>query len=53
MIAGVRVGLIGDRFIVNPTTKEMEATELDLIIAGTDSAIFMIEVCSCYLFLFW
>ncbi|XP_078430866.1 putative polyribonucleotide nucleotidyltransferase 1, chloroplastic [Wolffia australiana] len=43
MIAGVRVGLIGGRFIVNPTTKEMEETELDLIIAGTDSAIFMIE----------
>ncbi|CAA6658594.1 unnamed protein product [Spirodela intermedia] len=43
MIAGVRVGLVGDKFIVNPTTKEMEETELDLIIAGTDSAIFMIE----------
>ncbi|MQM05095.1 hypothetical protein Taro_037902 [Colocasia esculenta] len=43
MIAGVRVGLVGDRFIVNPTTKEMEESELDLILAGTESAIFMIE----------
>ncbi|KAM7279265.1 hypothetical protein ACFE04_006399 [Oxalis oulophora] len=42
-IAGVRVGLVGDNFIVNPTTEEMEGSVLDLIIAGTDSAIFMIE----------
>lgn len=43
-IAGVRVGLIGDKFIVNPTTKEMEDSDLDLVLAGTDSAILMIEV---------
>lgn len=43
-IAGVRVGLVGDKFIVNPTTKEMEGSELDLLLAGTDSAILMIEV---------
>ncbi|XP_072951520.1 probable polyribonucleotide nucleotidyltransferase 1, chloroplastic [Typha angustifolia] len=42
-IAGVRVGLIDGQFIVNPTTKEMEESELDLMIAGTDSAILMIE----------
>jgi polyribonucleotide nucleotidyltransferase len=29
---------------VNPTTKEMEESKLDLLLAGTDSAIFMIEV---------
>lgn len=43
MVAGVRIGLVGDQFIVNPTTKEMETSELDLILAGTDSAILMIE----------
>ncbi|XP_050213756.1 probable polyribonucleotide nucleotidyltransferase 1, chloroplastic [Mercurialis annua] len=43
VIAGVRVGLIGDRFIVNPTTVEMEKSDLDLVMAGTDSAILMIE----------
>lgn len=43
IIAGVRIGLVGDKFIVNPTTKEMDESELDLIIAGTDSAILMIE----------
>ncbi|EXB68042.1 Polyribonucleotide nucleotidyltransferase [Morus notabilis] len=43
LIAGVRIGLVGDKFIVNPTTKEMEESELDLLLAGTDSAILMIE----------
>ncbi|XP_071911897.1 probable polyribonucleotide nucleotidyltransferase 1, chloroplastic [Coffea arabica] len=42
-VAGVRVGLIGDRFIVNPTTKEMEKSKLDLLLAGTETAILMIE----------
>ncbi|XP_019162497.1 PREDICTED: probable polyribonucleotide nucleotidyltransferase 1, chloroplastic [Ipomoea nil] len=42
-IAGVRIGLIGDKFIVNPTTEEMEGSKLDLILAGTDDAILMIE----------
>ncbi|KAL6555265.1 Purine nucleoside phosphorylase [Orobanche gracilis] len=42
-IAGVRIGLIGDKFVVNPTAKEMEESKLDLLLAGTDSAILMIE----------
>ncbi|XP_068341694.1 probable polyribonucleotide nucleotidyltransferase 1, chloroplastic [Pyrus communis] len=42
-VAGVRIGLLGDKFIVNPTTKEMEDSELDLLVAGTDNAILMIE----------
>lgn len=43
-VAGVRIGLVGDKYIVNPTMKEMEESELDLLVAGTDSAILMIEV---------
>lgn len=43
VIAGVRVGLIGGKFVVNPTTKEMEDSDLDLFLAGTESAILMIE----------
>ena len=43
-VAGVRVGLIGGEFIVNPTVKEMEESQLDLFLAGTDSAILTIEV---------
>uniref|UniRef100_A0A803Q492 polyribonucleotide nucleotidyltransferase n=1 Tax=Cannabis sativa TaxID=3483 RepID=A0A803Q492_CANSA len=42
-IAGVRIGLVGDKFIINPTTKEMEDSKLDLLLAGTDDAILMIE----------
>uniref|UniRef100_A0A803MM46 polyribonucleotide nucleotidyltransferase n=1 Tax=Chenopodium quinoa TaxID=63459 RepID=A0A803MM46_CHEQI len=42
-IAGVRVGLVGGKYIVNPTTNEIEDSELDLVVAGTDSAILMIE----------
>ncbi|XP_073044225.1 probable polyribonucleotide nucleotidyltransferase 1, chloroplastic [Primulina eburnea] len=42
-IAGVRIGIIDDKFVVNPTTKEIENSKLDLMLAGTDSAIFMIE----------
>ncbi|KAI3877414.1 hypothetical protein MKX03_026471 [Papaver bracteatum] len=42
-IAGVRIGLVGDKYIVNPTTKEMEESKLDLVLAGTDTAILMIE----------
>ncbi|CAF2103435.1 unnamed protein product [Brassica napus] len=42
-IAGVRVGLIGGEFIVNPTVKELEESQLDLFLAGTDTAILTIE----------
>lgn len=42
-IAGVRIGLVDDKFIVNPTTKEMEDSKLDLLLAGTKSGILMIE----------
>jgi len=39
----VRIGRIGDQFIVNPTNKELEASTLDLIVAGTEDAILMVE----------
>uniref|UniRef100_A0A0D9WVY2 polyribonucleotide nucleotidyltransferase n=1 Tax=Leersia perrieri TaxID=77586 RepID=A0A0D9WVY2_9ORYZ len=42
-IAGVRIGMVNDQFVVNPTTEQMEESELDLVMAGTDSAILMIE----------
>ncbi|KAM3690596.1 hypothetical protein ACJW31_09G131300 [Castanea mollissima] len=42
-VAGVRIGLVGNKYIVNPTSKEMEESELDLLLAGTDNAILMIE----------
>ena len=42
-VAAVQVGLIGERFVVNPTFQEMEKSRLDLMIAGTEDAILMIE----------
>ena len=43
-VAGVRVGLLPELgFVVNPTVQQMEESKLDLITAGTDSAVLMIE----------
>lgn len=42
-IAGVRIGLIGGRYIVNPTYDEIRESELNLIVAGTEEAIVMVE----------
>ena len=42
--------MINDQFVINPTTEQMEDSELDLMMAGTDSAILMIEVCAQLLF---
>src|SRR5258707_2643888 len=42
-IAGVRVGLIDGRYIVNPTYDEIRESRLSLIVAGTEEAIVMLE----------
>jgi polyribonucleotide nucleotidyltransferase len=42
-IGGVRVGYIGDRFVINPLIPEMEDSRLDLRLAGTADAIIMVE----------
>jgi polyribonucleotide nucleotidyltransferase len=42
-MAGVRVGLVGDEFIINPTYAEVEAGDLDLVVAGTAEGIIMVE----------
>ncbi|MGB8701689.1 MAG: polyribonucleotide nucleotidyltransferase [Thermosynechococcaceae cyanobacterium] len=42
-MAAVRVGLIGDDFIINPTYAEIEAGDLDLVIAGSPEGIVMVE----------
>jgi polyribonucleotide nucleotidyltransferase len=42
-IAGVRVGLVGERYIVNPTYDEVRESKLNLIVAGTEEAIVMVE----------
>lgn len=42
-IGAVRIGLIDDQFIVNPSAGDMKESQLDLILAGTEEAILMIE----------
>ncbi|MBW4649139.1 MAG: polyribonucleotide nucleotidyltransferase [Kastovskya adunca ATA6-11-RM4] len=42
-MAAVRVGLVGDDFIINPTFKEIEAGDLDLIVAGSPDGVIMVE----------
>lgn len=42
-MATVRVGLIGDDFIINPTYKEIEDGDLDLIVAGSPDGVIMVE----------
>ena len=42
-IAAGRVGLIDGDYVLNPTIPELEDSELDLVVAGTDDAIMMVE----------
>ncbi|MBW4665163.1 MAG: polyribonucleotide nucleotidyltransferase [Chroococcus sp. CMT-3BRIN-NPC107] len=42
-MAAVRVGLVGDDFIINPTYAEIEAGELDLVVAGSPDGVIMVE----------
>jgi polyribonucleotide nucleotidyltransferase len=42
-MAAVRVGLVGDDFILNPTYKEMEIGDLDIVVAGTPDGVIMVE----------
>ncbi|MEA2025316.1 MAG: polyribonucleotide nucleotidyltransferase [Chloroflexota bacterium] len=42
-IGAVRIGRIDGEFVVNPTTSQLEESELDLIVSGTRDAIMMVE----------
>ena len=42
-MAAVRVGLEGDEFILNPTYKEINKGDLDIVVAGTPDGIVMVE----------
>lgn len=42
-MAAVRVGLVGDDFIINPTYAEIENGELDLVVAGSPEGVIMVE----------
>lgn len=42
-MAAVRVGLLGDDFMINPTYKEIENGDLDLVVAGSPQGVIMVE----------
>ena len=42
-IGAVRVGLIDNKFVINPTISQLENSELNLVISGTENSIVMIE----------
>jgi polyribonucleotide nucleotidyltransferase len=42
-IGAARVGYINGEYVLNPTKTQLSETELDLVVAGTDSAVLMVE----------
>ena len=42
-IGAARVGMIDDKFVVNPTIDEMKSSKLDLVVAGTNEGVLMVE----------
>jgi polyribonucleotide nucleotidyltransferase len=42
-IGEVRVGRVNGEFIINPTFEEVEQSDIELVVAGTESSIMMVE----------
>src|SRR5918996_1387466 len=42
-IGAVRVGYVDNQIVINPTNSQRDLSDLDLVVAGTDSAIVMVE----------
>ena len=42
-VAGVRVGMVNNEYVINPTYSERKQSTLDLIVAGTRDGIVMVE----------
>jgi len=42
-IGAARVGYIDGEYVLNPTVTQMEDTSLDLVVAGTEQAVLMVE----------
>lgn len=43
MVASVRMGLIGDELVINPTFLQLEESQLELVVTGTRKDIVMVE----------
>lgn len=42
-LGAVRVGYIGGQYVLNPTVKQLNDSRLDLVVAGTETAVLMVE----------
>ncbi|PHM37331.1 polyribonucleotide nucleotidyltransferase [Xenorhabdus innexi] len=42
-IGAARVGYINDQYVLNPTSDELKTSRLDLVVAGTNNAVLMVE----------
>ena len=42
-LGAARVGFIDGRYCINPTRSELEGSDLDMVIAGSDAAVIMVE----------
>ncbi|HLW37409.1 MAG TPA: polyribonucleotide nucleotidyltransferase [Candidatus Eremiobacteraceae bacterium] len=42
-VAGVRVGLVNGEYVANPAKSQLDESSLDMIMAGTDDAVMMVE----------
>jgi len=42
-IGAARVGYANGQYILNPTTTQLETSEMDLVVAGTEAAVLMVE----------
>ncbi|MDE3127818.1 MAG: polyribonucleotide nucleotidyltransferase [Gemmatimonadota bacterium] len=42
-IAGVRVGRVQDKWVLNPTFQQLEYSDMDLVVAGSNDSIVMVE----------
>ncbi|HXY90163.1 MAG TPA: polyribonucleotide nucleotidyltransferase, partial [Xanthobacteraceae bacterium] len=42
-IGGARVAFINNEYVLNPTLEEMSESQLDLVVAGTNEAVLMVE----------
>ncbi|MBT0725506.1 polyribonucleotide nucleotidyltransferase [Rosenbergiella sp. S61] len=42
-IGSARVGYINDQYVLNPTAEELATSRLDLVVAGTENAVLMVE----------
>jgi polyribonucleotide nucleotidyltransferase len=42
-MAGVRVGMVDDQYVINPSFEELETSPIDVIVAGTAESVNMVE----------